>query len=399
MIKIRLRKNLLYLLALYICSYCRKIIIIIISEVFHFKSPYIFLFMMTLGEIIGGATIYIYQLITLSRKKQIKYFGIKLIHNIKYLKSVDGPFKKILLIFFAGFFDFIEYIIAVFFVPKIANISPTIDTRIGCLSTIVASLICTYALRFKIGKHHKFSLIALAVCLFITIILEILYKSDDTPMGRFLFAHFLECCYLINVTFTDCTERYLIDYDLMNPFIIIMTEGIFEFIMAICYSFQSDPFKELKNQYEETSSGNFALLIFLLILYLFFSAALNAYKIYCNAIYSPMARSLTDYFLNPFFNIYYFIWENDFHNNYFYFFVCEIISIFMDFFCCIYNEYIIIFCFGLEYDTRYAIYQRAKERENNLSNNSINVELDDYYENENENNNENKELILNEVID
>ena len=209
MIKIALRKNLLYLLALYISSYCRKIIIMIINKVFEFNAPYIFLFMMTFGEIIGGSTIYIYQYITLKKKKQVKYFGIDLIHNMKYMGSVDGHFKKILLIFFAGFFDFIEYIIGVFFVPKTANISPTIDTRIGCLSTIIGALICTYALRFRIGKHHKFSLIALSICLFITIILELLYKSDETPMTNFLFAHFLVCCYLINVTFTDCTEKYL----------------------------------------------------------------------------------------------------------------------------------------------------------------------------------------------
>ena len=78
MIKIRLRKNLPYLLALYICCYTRKIIILIINKVFHLNAPYLFLFMMTLGEIIGGATVYIYQIITLRKKKQVKYFGIEL---------------------------------------------------------------------------------------------------------------------------------------------------------------------------------------------------------------------------------------------------------------------------------------------------------------------------------
>ena len=293
------------------------------------------------------------------------------------MKSADGIFKKIMLIFFAGFFDFIEYIIAVFYVPKIAKISPTIDTRLGCLSTITGALICTYALRFKIGKHHKFSLLVLSSCFIITIILELIYKPDDTPLSNFLFAHFLVCCYMLNVTFTDCTERYLVDYDFVNPFIIIMMEGIFEFIMDVFYSIQINPFTEIVKQYEENNIGNFILLIFLLFLYLLFSAALNAYKIYCNAIYSPMARSLTDYFLNPFFNIYYFIWENDFQKNYFYFFVSEIISIVMDFFCCLYNEYITLFCCGLDYDTRLAIYERAKEMEMDPRNYSIDLNADE----------------------
>ena len=50
-----------------------------------------------------------------------------------------------------------------------------------------------------------------------------------------------------------------------------------------------------------------------------------AYKIYCNCFYTPMARSLTDYFLNPFLNIYFFARGEDFQNNFFYFFISEII--------------------------------------------------------------------------
>ena len=149
--------------------------------------------------------------------------------------------------------------------------------------------------------------------------------------------------------------------------------------MAIGYSIRIDfdPFKEIKKEYNENNTGYFILLIFLLIVYLFCSAALNAYKVYCNVIYSPMARSLTDYFLNPFFNIYYFICENDFHKNYFYFSISEVISILMDFFCCVFNEYIILNCLGLEYDTKDAISQRAKEREDFFSDYNIN---DDYNE-------------------
>ena len=100
-----------------------------------------------------------------------------------------------------------------------------------------------------------------------------------------------------------------------------MTEGIFELIMAIFYSINNDPFKEIRNQYQQNSVEKFILLIFLLFLYLLASSVLNVYKIYCNVIYTPMARSFMDYFLNPFFCIYYFIWENDFQKNYFYFFI------------------------------------------------------------------------------
>ena len=86
-----------------------------------------------------------------------------------------------------------------------------------------------------------------------------------------------------------------------------------------------------------------------------------------------MAKSLPAYFFNPFFMIYYFIFENDFtiegKRNYFYFIVNFILSIIIDIFASIYNEFFILNCFGLQKDTHYGISERA-------SDNSL-VELDD----------------------
>ena len=362
MIKLRLRRNMIYLLALYGSYFIRKIVSIIIDNIFELNAPFMFLYMMTLGETFGGLAIYYYQLSNWKQKKEVKYFDLKIIHNQKfYAKTPDTNSKKILLIFFAGSFDFLEFILIVFYVPKIAYISPTIKTRLGCLATITSALICTFALKFKIGRHHKLSLIFLGICFLITLILELIFKPDNEPMGRFIFAHFIVIIYLISISFNDCIEKYLAHYNFLNPFVIIMTEGIFEFIMSIFYSIGNDPFKGMADQYEKNSPGKFVLLIFLLIIYLFLSSIVNAYKVYCNVIYTPMARSLTEYFLNPLINIYYFLKEDDFHANYLYFFICEFINIIMDFSFYIFNEYIILKCCGLEYDTGEEIIQRAKE--------------------------------------
>ena len=59
MIKIKLRRNLLYVLAVYIFSYLRKIIVLLMKNIHGFTVPYLFLYMMNLGQIIGGSTIYI----------------------------------------------------------------------------------------------------------------------------------------------------------------------------------------------------------------------------------------------------------------------------------------------------------------------------------------------------
>ena len=204
----------------------------------------------------------------------------------------------------------------------------------------------------------------LGICLILTISLELIYNSSNIPIVKFIFAYFLIIFFHTNISFTDCIERYLADENYKNPFIIIMIEGIFEFFFSSLYfigNIGNKPFKEIKYQYEQNDTGKFILLIFFFFLYLLLSAGLNVYKIYVNVTFSPMARSFMEFLLNPFFNIYYFIIEKDFNQNYLYFFIDEIICFIIDFFACVYNEYIILNCFGLEYDTKYEIDKRAKK--------------------------------------
>ena len=382
MIKIRLRRNLIYIITLYLSYFIRKIISIVIDIVFHLNAPYIYLYMMTLGEAIGGFTIYYYHRSNWKQKKQAKYFGLQLIYNKVRNITGDGKFKQIVLIFFAGFFDFFEFVLVVLYVPKIAGISPTAKTRLGCLATITSSLICVYALGFKIGRHQKCSLISLSICFIVTFILEIIFKPDDQPMGRYIFAHFLIFIFLAYISSNDCTERYLAFYNYLNPFLILMVEGIFEIIMSIFISIGNDPFKGIIDAYNKINAGKFVLLIFLLIIYFLLSAITNIYKVYCNVIYTPMARSLTEYFLNPIINIYYFLVEKDFNNNYIYFFICEIICIITDISFYVFNEYLILSFFGLEHDTREAIHRRSIAFEKNGSDYYIGCEDEEEEEDE-----------------
>ena len=356
MIKIRLRKNLLYLFVYYLGWYIRKIINMIINYLFNYSLTYIFLYLMTLGEIIGGFSIFMYQKNSWKEKKITKYFEVELIYNEKEIKARDRQFKKIILIFLAAFFDFMEFTIGNLFVEKLdSKVSPT---------AIVSSLIYTNALRFKTGKHHKISLIFMSLGVLISLIIEIIFQPDNISFDRFIFARFLVCCYLMCVSFTDCTEKYLVEFDFMNPFKILMIEGIFQSILDIVISIGKDPFKDILKLYDEKTTGKLILFIFLLFLNLFFSTIINTYKIYCNVIYSSMNRSLMDYLMGPFFNIYFFIWKNDFQNDYVYFFTSEIINIIIVFFSCVYNEYIILFCCDIAHDTKDEITIRALNKDN-----------------------------------
>ena len=203
----------------------------------------------------------------------------------------------------------------------------------------------------------------MGICLIIIILLEIIYRGKGVSFGDFCFAHMLVIGYLIFVPFTDIIEKYLIDINSINPFIILMAEAIIGFLLIYIYSSGVDPFQDIKRLYVERSAGNFVLLIFLLFLYLALSAGVNIYKILTNGLYSPMAKTLAVYILNPLIYIYYFVIGIDFlsdgERNWFYFFVNLFIAIIISFLGCIFNEFLVLTCFGLDKETHHYISERA----------------------------------------
>ena len=166
-------------------------------------------------------------------------------------------------------------------------------------------------------------------------------------------------------SFSDCIEKYLVDYNYMNPFLILMLEGVFQLIMGALSIIKIDPFKPFE---KIKKLNNKALFIFLFILYTLLQVIVNIYRIYCNVIYSPMARSLIDYLLNPLIIIFSFFILEDFYHITAYFIIMEIICIVMSFFGCVFNEYIILYYCGLERETKDEIADRAD--------NQFQIELD-----------------------
>ena len=94
-----------------------------------------------------------------------------------------------------------------------------------------------------------------------------------------------------------------------------------------------------------------------------FSAGANVYKLLSNVLYSPMAKSLAGYILNPFLYIYYYINEDEFtsngEKNFLYFFINVILAIIISFLGCVYNEFLVLSCFQLNYETYSEISLRA----------------------------------------
>ena len=98
-----------------------------------------------------------------------------------------------------------------------------------------------------------------------------------------------------------------------------------------------------------------------------------------------MAKSLMEYLLAPLLCIYHLLFENDFYNNYYYFAESEILCLIIDFFCCVYNEYIILYYCGLEHETKDEISLRANIKEDINRYSSIDDETNDNDSDNNDN--------------
>ena len=357
MIKIRFRKNLLYLFIYYISAFIDYTIIgTIIYIYFRFNPIYACIYLYPFENIIGGLIVYLYQRNSVKKNGGIKYFGIDINHD-KKSKIIDGKCKKILLIFIASYLNYYNIIIRTFYF--LDYVPWSMDLRISSIQIISSALICAFSFDFGIKKHHKVSLIIISIFLFLSICLDmffiVIYKYKNIRIP--IFQYFISLYYHVGFSINNCIEKYLVDINYMNPFIILLSEGIFQFIMSVFVPIWGDPFKVFK---ESNIKNNLALFIILLILYVLFQIVVNIYRIYCNVIYSPMARSLIDYFFNPFINIFFYFVEHDFFNNTIYFVVTEVFCLVMSFFGCVFNEYIVLYCCDLELETQDEIADRAK---------------------------------------
>ena len=377
-----------YFFLLIFFHYAREIERILIFEILHCSiNSLLFTFLMFFAEFFGGIAIIVYQKLSFlkKRKKNPKYKDkVKLINTKRKMKKSDNKFKIILLIFFCSFFDFTEFVI-LYILPKIAVLSPTSDQRMYFIITITSSLLCIYALRFKIGRHHIFSLIGMSICSVIILTLEFIYKPIENSYLNFTLAYLLVFLELIFVSFIDVTERYLVEYDFMNKFKILSAEGFFGIILCIIFSVVTkiNVIKEIKNIYEKLIGEKKALMIFFIILYFILSAGVNIYKIICNVVYTPIAKSLPAFILNPIFLIYYLLRENDFtvggKRNYFYFIANVILSLIINFFSLVYNEFLILICCGLEQSTFYSISLRSLQNTINEESGSELVSINSDY--------------------
>ena len=367
MIKFALRPNLIYPLQLIIWNLLRKIETILISYLFNFSDSLIYTPLMFLGEFLSGLVIFLYQKKFLKKeeKNPIKFFSITLIQTEGTMKYPDNNFKIFLLIFFVAFFDFIQFMIWTVNVPKFINLSGSIVSRLSGILTLSDALFYYYVLRLQIYKHQIFSLIIITIGLIIVIITEFFFQEINIFLTYSDFIIALVITFLCQVlgALIDAIEKYLYEYDFFNPFFALMIEGVVGFFLSFFLFFIPNYLEDIKLVYNNNSAGRLILFSFLLLLYIILSGGRNVFRVVTTKLYSPMARALTDYFLNPIYLTYDFSLKNDFlkqgERNIPYFIVNLILSFIISICGCVYNEFIVLLFCGLEINTHDQIARRA----------------------------------------
>ena len=390
MIKFAVRNNLYYPLMLILFTFLRNIIDILLKAIFNLKSPYFTSILIFFSEFLfGSMTIWYNNSSSQNNSKIIKSMGIKLIQRKTKIIRSDSNLIIYILIFFASYFDFISLTYMRFYIPfrnKVENDFLIKDVR--SLQICISALLCYFTIKTNIARHQIVSLIIISFCSITLFSTEIIKKENEITEKLINLGFTLISC--TSRALFDTTEKYLLDYNFIDPFLLLLLEGIICFGLMFSCIFIDNNFKI---EFEELMniSEKIYLLIGLFIIYAIFSGMKNIYRIITNKFYSPMTRALAESILDPVFTIYYFFFEirdEKFTSKFWIYFVINFIcSIIMALCSSIYNEFIILYYCGLEYETFFEIRKR-----------SINIELNNGGEEVEETNSETENDLSYTVI-
>ena len=80
-------------------------------------------------------------------------------------------------------------------------------------------------------------------------------------------------------SFMNIVEKYLFEYDFMNPFLVLLYQGVIGFLLSFFFLFDKIYFNDFVLIYKDNSVGRFVLFIFLLLAYIVLSGGKNLFRV------------------------------------------------------------------------------------------------------------------------
>ena len=371
-IKFSVRPNLKYPFQYLMYNIIREIESILIFKFLDFTDPFIYNIMMFAGEFFSGLIVFLYQkkfvnktlfkIVSTSKSKDLE-----LITTNTSLKTIDSVPKMIFILFCCALFDFIQLVISIDSVEYV-----NFDLRLGGFLIIIDALFYKFALKLPILRHQFFCLIAIGICLLIILLTEFIFQEINFLFSyeKVFFFLFVSLFGRFFCAMIDLNEKYLFDYNNVNPFLALLFEGFFGIILTLVFYIVYKIFKGIT--FKQYKTYEIVILVFALIIYVILSGFKNIYRVNTTKIFTPMDTSSCEYITNPIFIIVDFSLGEDFmakgeRRNYTYFFINLIISLIISFFYLVFNEFIILF-----FDTHLEISKRSSQEEKLIKLESIN---------------------------
>ena len=390
-IKFATRRNLIYPLQYLIYNVLRDTESTLVDKYFNYSDSLMFTPLMFIGEFFSGLIVYYKQKKFVHKSlfkdnNSDKYMNLELIkgETIYHSKKIDRIPKMIFILFCCAFFDFVQFILSIN-TPQFINVSKSIRSRLGGIVIVFNALFYYFVLKLPVLRHQSLSLIINGICLLIVYITEFIFQETYANFflsyGQFIIILLLSSIGLFFNSMIDSNEKYLYEYNNMNPFYSLVFEGFFGFLFSLIYDLYHNPFEKINEFKKSHNTSEFVILIFCLILYVILSGLKNLLRVNTTKIFTPMTTTSVEYILNPIYFIIDFALGEDFltsgKRNYAYFIINLIIGIIISFSNLIFNEFLILFFCDLDKDTHLEISKRSEHDEDFIQLENMNNNNDD----------------------
>ena len=374
MLKFGIRKNNFYPLMLLLFIFLR-ICLEKILAIHPYKKNIDFLisFLIFISQCLMGCIIYLYYCCrkiklyerTPTRSSSISSISSYIFWNKTKTDEIkDNKCKTICLVLFASFFNYVGCVIrsadVLHFWKKEDNNSQ-LEIRIRSIQIIISSLLCYFTLRLNIYRHQKLSLIVISILLVTIITLEFVITSSLVNKILSILLVIVSC---LSRAFLDVTEKYLFEYNYINVLSMLIYEGLIGLFFFIIYFLANKTYQDQGiNLIKDMSDFNwkFITFILLILIYIVISGFRNVYRITTNKYYSPMSRALFESTFDPFLFIYNFFTLKIYEENrikWVYFGVVLFSLLVIGFLSLVYNDFLIISCCKLDFNTYRGINSR-----------------------------------------
>ena len=388
-IKFATRRNLIYPLQYLIYNVLRDTESTLVDKYFNYSDSLMLTPLMFIGEFFSGLIVYYKQKKFVHKSlfkdnNSDKYMNLELIkgETIYHSKKIDRIPKMIFILFCCAFFDFVQFILSIN-TPQFINVSKSIRSRLGGIVIVFNALFYYFVLKLPVLRHQSLSLIINGICLLIVYITEFIFQETNffLSYGQFIIILLLSSIGLFFNSMIDSNEKYLYEYNNMNPFYSLVFEGFFGFLFSLIYDLYHNPFEKINEFKKSHNTSEFVILIFCLILYVILSGLKNLLRVNTTKIFTPMTTTSVEYILNPIYFIIDFALGEDFltsgKRNYAYFIINLIIGIIISFSNLIFNEFLILFFCDLDKDTHLEISKRSEHDEDFIQLENMNNNNDD----------------------